>query len=117
MNRIISKYGTFLIVPPLLLIIAWVALRFDVATKADVTLIQSAPGQVTAYLPKDLTVTDTLRIDSPDFGPILLEVTNVAQEPAAQRATCRGTLPGPNTLLRATTPTGSHPIYTLLLHR
>ncbi len=117
MNNIISKYGTFLIVPPLLAVIAFIALRFNVTTKADVTIIQTAQDEIVVYLPLEYQVGDTLRLESPEFGHLLLAVDSIALEPTAQRAACRGQLPTNNTLQRATISTGSRPLYSLLLPR
>ncbi len=115
MNDFISRYGTFAVIPPVLLIIAIVAFRFNVTTKTEVTLVQSAPSLVTAYIVPSEPLPDTLHVESPDFG--ILEYPIICSEPeqAYLRLTCRGNLPPGNTLLRAYTISGHKPIYSILL--
>ncbi|MCM1140324.1 MAG: hypothetical protein NC453_17285 [Muribaculum sp.] len=117
MNNFISKYGTFLVIPPVLLIIAIVAFSFSVTTKAEVILVQSAPNQITAYISPSESTPGTLHIDSPDFGhlnyPILLSIP----EQSYTRLTCKGNLPPNNTLLKAYIITGHKPIYRILIDR
>lgn len=117
MNTIISKYGTLLIIPPILIIIAVVAFRFNVTTKAEITLVKTAPSEITAYVPHSVTLGDSLHIDSQEYGPITLAITQIANEPTNQRVTCRGQLPGDDTLLHATITTDTKPLYQVLLHR
>ena len=116
MNNLISKYGTFIIITPLLAIIACIALRFNVTIRGDVTLVQTAPGEITAYLPPDAPLSDTLRVETTDFGTLTLPLITCCREPAAQKATCRGTLPADDTLLRASITTGTKPLYSILIH-
>lgn len=118
MNRFISKYGTFAVIPPVMLILAIVAFNFKVTTKAEVTLLQTAPNRITAYLPSPSeAVPDTLRVESPDFGTLGYPVLSSTPERSCTRLTCRGTLPPGNTLLKAYIITGHKPIYRILLDK
>lgn len=117
MNSLISKYGTLLIIPPILIIIALVACRFHVTTKAEVTLVQTAPTEITAYVPHGVALGDSLHIDSQEYGPMTLPITKIANEPTNQRVTCRGQLPTDDTLLSAAITTATKPLYLVLLHQ
>ena len=117
MNKVISKYGTFIVIPPVLAIVAIIALRFNITTKADVTLLQTGADEIAVYLPADIADGDTLRIDTPEAGTLTLPVISVKQEPSAQRAVCSGSLPTSDTLMRATITTGCKPLYSILLHQ
>lgn len=115
MNDFMSRYGTFAVIPPVLLIIAIVAFRFNVTTKTEVTLVQSAPGQVTAYVAPSESLPDTLHVESPDFGILEFPIVLSDSEQAYVKLTCRGNLPQGNTLLRAYIVSGRKPIYRMLL--
>lgn len=117
MNSIISRYGTFLAIPPVLLIIGLIACNFNVTTKAEITLIQSDAETITAYLPAGVAAPDTLRIDVPGHAAQAYPVTAARPEESYVRLTCRGRLPGADTLLKSYIITGRRPIYRILLHQ
>ena len=117
MNKIISKYGTFIIIPPILAIIAIVALRFKVTTTAEVTAVQTAPDVIVVYAPLDIEVTDSIALQSAETGPLTLAVSSVSNEATLRRITCSGTLPPGNTLIRASIPTGDIPLYQVIINR
>lgn len=117
MNKIISRFGTFLIIPPVLIVIAFVAFKFNVTTKVEVILIQHTPTEIIAYIPNNVAVSDTLHVDSPEYGPITLPIESIFQEPSNQRAICQGHLLTDDTLLHAYIITATKPLYMVLLHR
>lgn len=117
MNKIISRYGTFLIIPPVLIIIAFVAFKFNVTTKAEVILIQHTPTEIIAYIPNNVAVSDTLHVDSPEYGSLTLPIAYISKEPSNQRVVCTGNLPADDTILHAYIITETQPLYQVLLHR
>lgn len=117
MNKIISRYGTFLIIPPVLIIIAFVAFKFNVTTKAEVILIQHTPTEVIAYIPNNIAVSDTLHVDSPEYGTLTLPVAYISKEPSNQLVIIHGHLPADDTILHAYIITATKPLYQVLLHQ
>jgi hypothetical protein len=116
MNKFFSRYGTFLVIPPVLAVIVIVAVTFNVSTRREVTLVQVTPTQIEAYIPSDVTTADdSVKFVSPEFGTVCYEVIARTNEPSAVRATCRGCLPTADTRISAYIIADSIPIYRLIL--
>lgn len=115
-SGIVSRYGTFLVIPPVVGLIMLVALTFRVTTRTEITLVQTAPGRIAAYMPSAPDA-DTLRAEAPETGALAFAIDGVEAEASAVRVKCRGTLPGGNTLLKAYIPSQPRPIAAILLDR
>lgn len=113
---IVSRYGTFLVIPPVVGLILLVALTFKVTTRTEITLVQTAPGQIAAYMPA-APATDTLRAEAPETGALAFVIERVEAEASGVRVSCRGSLPGGDTLLKAYIPGAPRPIASILLDR
>lgn len=117
MNGIISKYGTFFVIPPVLAVIVVVAFTFKVTERREVMLVRSEPGIVCAYIPADLEVPDTVRVSAPETGELVLPVTGKVREGSYTKTLCKGNLSGKDSMVRAYAVTGKIPIARLLLKR
>lgn len=115
-SGIVSRYGTFLVIPPVVGLILLIALTFKVTTRIEITLVQTAPGRIAAYMPSALS-TDTLRAEAPETGALAFAIEGVETEASAVRVNCRGTLPGGNTLLKVYIPSQPRPIAAILFDR
>lgn len=114
---IVSRYGTFLVIPPVVGLILLVALTFKVTTRTEITLVQTAPGRIAAYMPAAPAASDTLRAEAPETGALAFVIERVEAEANGVRVSCRGSLPGGDTLLKAYIPGAPRPIASILLDR
>ena len=117
MNSFFSRYGTFLAIPPLLVMVIIIAINFHVSTQTAVTLVRIDENTVVAYLPKEAEVPSTLVITSPELGEIALEVSSGCNESSEQRVTCRGALPTTDTHITGYIKSEPIPIYRVLFKR
>ncbi len=117
MIRFISRYGTFLIIPPVLAIIIIVAVKFHVDVRQEVTLVQTSATTVVAYMPPEAVPGDTLQVSSPEYGQLSFAVDSVSREASALRVSCRGSLPAADTHVTAYLICASQPIYRVIFSR
>lgn len=115
MNNFISRYGTFLAIPPVMFIIAIIAFSFNVNIKEEVTLVQIEPDLINVYLSSDSQIPETLKIVSPETGQLDLPVLSFVKESSIIKVTCKGNLNSAETLIHGYINTGSYPIYKILL--
>ncbi len=114
MTNLISKYGTFLVIPPVLFLVGVIAFNFKVTTKAEVVLVQSAPNHITAFIPTSEPVPEVLRLETPEFGLLEYAVMASGRERSHTRLSCQGSLPASDSLLKAYMVTGHKPIFRVL---
>jgi len=115
MTNLISKYGTFLVIPPVLFLIGVIAFNFKVTTKAEVILVQSAPNHITAFISSGEQVPEVLRLETPESGPLEYTVIASVREKSHNRLSCQGNLPSGDSLLKAYVVMGHKPIFRVLL--
>ena len=115
MTNLISKYGTFLVIPPILFLIGVIAFNFKVTTKTEVILVQSTPNNITAFIPSGEQIPEELCLETQEFGPLEYTVVASAREKSHNRLSCQGNLPAGDSLLKAYMVTGHKPIFRVLL--
>lgn len=117
MNNIISRYGTFLVIPPLVIGLVVMLINFKVSLRTEMTLFQYDPDHIIVYMADDVNVSDTLTIDSPETGIMNLPVIATVKEGSNKRITCSGNLDLAYSMVRIYVETDKIPLYRALLNR
>ena len=117
MNKIVLRYGTFLIIPPLVIGLVVMLINFKVSIRTEITLFQYDPDRIIVYMADEINISDTLSIDTPETGIMNLPVIATTREGSNKRITCSGNLDLPVSMLRIYVENGRIPLYRALLNR
>lgn len=119
MNNIVSKYGTFMVIPLILIIVFIIGFNLKTTTRTTVHMVQHQNGMVDIFIPHSVDttgiVTDSVHLDNPQGGHISYPVVRRHEGATGTFITCRGHILGNEPYATATITTAELPLWKVIV--